>query len=237
LLALRLESNGTILSENEYDVTVATSAWSAGSVKELGHVVLFDPYEQAPKILREKGIRTLATLASLQPGQSLVLAGSENVLRISSNMERLRRFVENVWKILLLNAGESLPEMFPQQIKGYRKCEGEIATMHVPESPIFDGIEPLDLSWFELGKGKLPRVCRGTYLVDSTQTDTIALVEVVDLHGYLKKPEDVIGISGSPLVELRIGQGIIFASEMMFEAASDDPIAAKLLNNIVGNLQ
>ena len=236
LLVLRLESNGNILAENEYDVTFATHAWTAERTKKRGHVVLFDPNGHAPWILRAHGIEPVVSLDSLRPHQALVLANSEEVLRLPGNGERLRSFVEGGGKALLLNAGARLPEMFSQQIKSYRKCEGEIATMHIPESPVFDGIEPLDLSWFELGHGEIPRACRGAYRIDSSRMDVTALAEVVDIHGYLKKPVDVIDISGSPLVELRVGRGVVFASEMMFEAASDDPIAGRLLHNLIGTL-
>ena len=47
--------------------------------------------------------------------------------------------------------------------------------------------------------------------------------------GYLKKPEDVVGISGSPLIELRVGRGLLIASEMMLDAAAQDPVAGRLL--------
>jgi hypothetical protein len=42
-------------------------------------------------------------------------------------------------------------EVFPELIEGYRPCPGEIVSMRVPESPVFDGLDPLDLAWFELG--------------------------------------------------------------------------------------
>jgi len=236
LLVLRLESNGATLSENEYDIILATSTWAQREVKRRGRIALFDPNGHAPVVLTKQGIQRIASLDSLRQHQALVLGSSEEVLRSSGNMDRLRRFVENGGKILLLNTGASLPEMFPDQIKSYRTCPGEIVAIRIPESPVFDGIEPLDLSWFELGNGKVPRACRGMYGIDRSRTDVTALAEVVDMHGYLNKPEDVIHVSGSPLVELRVGRGVVFASEMMFETASDDPIAGRLLANLIQSL-
>jgi hypothetical protein len=126
--------------------------------------------------------------------------------------------------------------MFPEQVNSYRECEGEIAAMHISESPVFDGIEPLDLAWFELGNGNLPRVCRGVYRINSLRTDVSALAEVVDIHGYLHEPGDVVHVSGSPLVQLRIGRGGVLASEMMLETASVDPVAGRLLSNLIRSL-
>jgi hypothetical protein len=43
--------------------------------------------------------------------------------------------------------------LFPEQVKHFRACPGEIASMHLPESPVFNGLESLDLAWFELKRG------------------------------------------------------------------------------------
>lgn len=238
VLALRLESRGTVVSENAYDLALATRGWSfAGSGKAAGAIALLDPGARAPKALRERpGIAPIASLAVLRPGQSLVIAGADDVLHAPADAERLRGFLARGGRALLLDAGGALPALFPDRIKSYRTCAGEIATMHVAESPVFDGIAPLDLAWFEMGAGKLPRACRGVYRIDRTRNDAIALAEVVDRHGYLKQPGDVAAISGSPLLELRIGDGRVLASEMLLLAADEDPIAGRLLGNLLRQL-
>lgn len=237
LLVLRLESSGAVVSENEYDITLATAAWAEEGLKRSGSTLLFDPDEQAPAALVKHGARKITSLDLLRPHQRLVIADAESALQVAGNRDRLRSFAESGGKILFLNAGASLPAMFPEQIKSYRTCDGEIASLHIPESPVFDGIEPLDLAWFELGGRNIPRACRGVYGINSSRTDTSALAEVVDIHGYLNTPEDVVHVSGSPLVELRVGQGVAFASEVLFETTSNDPIAARLLSNLMRILE
>lgn len=236
-LVLRLEGNRVVVSENEYDITLAASTWAERRLKNPDHIALFDPNGQAPAALIKQDVRKIASLDSLRPRQALVVSGVEEILQSAENMDRLQHFVKNGGRVLLLNAGASLPAMFPNQIRSYRTCDGEIACMHIPESPVFDGIEPLDLAWFESGERNIPRVCRGVYGISSSRADVSALAEVVDMHGYLHKPEDVVHVSGSPLVELRIGRGIVYASEMMFEAAPDDPIAGRLLSNLLHLLE
>lgn len=233
LLVLRLESNREIVAENEYDITLATSSWAGRLSTKLGHIALFDPNGQAPAALIMHNVRKIASLDSLESHRALIVAGAEEVLRSAENMSHLQSFVKNGGRVLLLNAGTSLPAIFPDQIRSYRMCDGEIAYMHIPESPVFDGIEPLDLAWFESGGRNIPRVCRGVYSVNSSRSDVSPLAGVVDIHGYLQKPEDVVHVGGSPLVELRIGRGIVFASEMKFETASGDPIAGRLLSNLL----
>ena len=148
-------------------------------------------------------------------------------------MADLNSFVENGGRALLLGAGPQLPKIFPELIDAYRPCAGEIVSMRVPESPVFNGLDPLDLAWFELGSGVIPRACRGTYSIRRSSSAVSALASVVDIHGYLQSYKDFPKISGSPLVELRIGKGTIIASEMMMIEAPLDPIAGKLLSNLL----
>jgi beta-galactosidase len=138
--------------------------------------------------------------------------------------------------VLLVQAGAMLPTLFPDQVKHFRTCPGEIASMHLPESPVFNGLEPLDLAWFELGGGLIPRACRGVYQIDFGRNDAIMLAEVVDIHGYLKTPADLAKYSGSPLIDLRIGKGRVLASEMMLFEATHDPIAGRLFGNLIHTL-
>jgi hypothetical protein len=139
-------------------------------------------------------------------------------------------------RVLLLNAGTKLRSLFPDQIKSYRTCPGEIASMLIPESPVFDGLEPLDLAWFELGGGRLPRACRGVYQVETGRGNTTMLAEVVDIHGYLKTSTDLAKYRGTPLVQLNDGKGKVIASEMMLFEALQDPIAGRLFGNLVNAL-
>jgi hypothetical protein len=66
--------------------------------------------------------------------------------------------------------------------------------------------------------------------------NTSMLAEVVNIHGYLKTPADLAKYSGSPLVRLNIGKGKVLASEMMLLEASQDPIAERLLGNLIKTL-
>jgi hypothetical protein len=50
----------------------------------------------------------------------------------------------------------------------------------------------------------------------------------------LKQPGDVLEYSGSPLVEIKLGGGRILASEMNLGARNSDPVAGRLLANMVG---
>jgi hypothetical protein len=42
--------------------------------------------------------------------------------------------------------------------------------------------------------------------------------------------------SGTPLVEIRAGKGMVIASELNFAASENDPIARRILANAIGYL-
>ncbi len=109
--------------------------------------------------------------------------------------------------------------------------------IHIPESPVFSEIEPLDIAWFDRGRRNLPIACTGIYRIDEGRTDISALADQCDLHGYLTDPSQVQKYSGTPLVEIRIGKGLLLASELNLESAGTDPVSKRLLSNIIKYLE
>jgi hypothetical protein len=177
--------------------------------------------------------RAITSLQDARPEEVVIVPNAEVVLGNSKVDGELRRFVGSGGRALLLNAGAKLPSLFPEQVKSFRTCPGEIVSMCIPESPAFDGLEPLDLAWFEMGEGRIPKACRGVYQVEPRRADTSMLAEVIDIHGYLKTPADLAKYRGTPLVQLNDGKGRVIASEMMLFEAQQDPIAGRLLSNLI----
>ena len=238
-LVLDLQAGGKSVSKNSYDITVATQKWATGDLPaQAGEIAVFDPHnsDQMWQGLPVSEITSLDTLRSGSP-QVLIVFHASDALGDTQRASELKRYVQDGGKVLLLGAGAQLPLLFPDQIAGYRPTgSGEVVTMHRAESPVFDGLEPLDMSWFELGPGHLPTACYGTYRIDRGREDVTELADHCDIHGYLKMPNDADTISGSPLVEINVGQGRVLASEMALEAGPEDPIARRLLCNMIGSL-
>jgi hypothetical protein len=61
----------------------------------------------------------------------------------------------------------------------------------------------------------------------------VPFAEIIDWHGYLKRTEDVVNFSCSPLMKLHPGRGVVLGCEMQLESAGADPIAARLLTNLL----
>ncbi len=64
-----------------------------------------------------------------------------------------------------------------------------------------------------------------------------SLAAELDIHAYLQRTTEVASMGGTPLLEIQLGKGRILASEMNFEAGKDDPIALRLLGNVIAYLQ
>jgi hypothetical protein len=222
-LSLRYETDGAIRSENAYAIGIATPTWALGGLRR--SIALLDPSGADSLLRRVSNIKPIQSFNNLDLNDLVVVVDAVQVLSDSHNTAALREFVNS--------GGRALPKAFPEFIEGYRPCPGEIVSMRIPESPAFDGLEPLDLAWFELGNGVVPRACHSTYFIRGGREEVSALAEVVDIHGYLNSHKDFLKISGSPLVELRLGKGRIVASEMMLLEAPLDPIAGRLLSNLI----
>jgi beta-galactosidase len=233
-LILLLEVNGIVQSKNSYDITIGTHAWAKEGLQH--PVAIFTSKNNVQLAALPIAGREIASLQDARPKEVVVIPNAEAVLGNSKENSELRRFVASGGRVLLLQPGATLSSLFPDQVKSFRTCPGEIVSMLIPESPVFDGLEPLDLAWFELGGGKLPRACRGVYQVEARRADTIMLAEVVDIHGYLKTPADLAKINGTPLVQLSDGKGKLIATEMMLFEALQDPIAGRLLGNLIKSL-
>jgi len=234
-LTLLLEVNGIVASKNSYDITIGTHAWAKEGLQH--PIAIFTSKNSVQLAALPIAGREITSLQDAKPDEVVVIPNAETILGNSKGDAELRRFVASGGRVLLLHAGARLPSLFPDQIKSFRTCPGEIASMHIPESPAFDGLSPLDLAWFELGAGNVPRACRGVYQVETQRADTSILAEVVDIHGYLKTPADLAKYSGTPLVQLSDGKGKVIASEMMLLEAPEDPIAGRLLSNLIQSLR
>lgn len=231
-LRLYLRTNGILRSENVYDIAIASPSW-AWTAPSLEAVVL-DGGGIIPPALRKPGVRSELSPQNLKATEIAIITNGELSLGIPEMASAIRAHNDRGGSVLVFNSGPQLAKLFPNHVQGYLTGSGEIATMRVSESPVFEGLNPLDLAWWELGSGELPRVCRGSHRLISGKNGADALAEVVNTHGYLKQPSDFSRVSGTPLFEMRAGPGRLMACELMLlEAEPFDPIAGRLLNNLL----
>lgn len=233
-LVLRLESeDGRMLSTDNYDVVLATPEWAKNDSSNSTNIVLWNPDNKPTDCLSDLPITRVDSIESLKQTDFLVIAPLDDTALTPSETSQLKSFVSGGGRVLMLHPKKSLASLFPDQVKSYKAKNGEIVSMHIPESPVFSGIEPLDIAWFGRGQRQLPIACTGVYQIAEGRKDISALADQCDLHGYLNSPSLVQKYGGTPLVEIRIGKGCLLASELNFESAANDPIAKRLLSNII----
>jgi hypothetical protein len=143
-LTLLLEVNGTVQSKNSYDITIATRSWADEGLK--CPIAIFTSKNSVQPAALPIAGREITSLKDAGSEQVVIVPNAEVVLGDSKVQSELRQFVISGGRILLLHAGDRLPSLFPDQVKAFRACPGEIVSMHIPESPAFDGLELLDLA-------------------------------------------------------------------------------------------
>lgn len=236
-LKLRLESEGKAFSENSYDVVVATHDWANGGSSKKTSLVFWNPGKESADCLSGVPMTVVDSIDAVDPANVLIVGNLTETSLTGAELDQLKSLIARGGRVLMLHPGKILADLFPDQVKSYKAKEGEIVSMHIPESPIFCGIEPLDIAWFDRGKRRLPLACNGVFHVASERDDTVILADQCDLHGYLRAPSEIASYSGTPLVELKINQGRVIASELNLEAGGNDPIARRLLMNMIGYLE
>lgn len=233
-LVFTLTVGGKVSSTNDYDIVVASKDWAQPTAKS--KVQVFDPAGKATATLADLDTAPVTSLDGLSTTQPLVVGDVAGLMKTDGVADKLKAFVQSGGKVLLLQPEADLQTLFPEYIKTYRSVIGEITSMQMPESPVFDGIEPLDTAWFEMGQGNIPYACSGTYTVDRTKPEVITLSTQCDLHTdqLQKRPYPQMG--GAPLVEIQMGKGVLIASEMLLSTKDKDPIAGRLLSNMIAYL-
>lgn len=236
-LVVALEAGGKQLSENRYDIVLATSGWTDEGLAQESGIVVMDVDAHSAQALFDVPVANVTSMDEVKFANLLIIGGATELKPKSSGAKKLLEFVAQGGRVLMLHPGASLVALYPDQVRKFTAKEGEIVTMHVPESPVFSGIEPLDTAWFERGDRRLPIACAGVYQIAPARQDTTALASQCDFHGYLQQPSDINKFSGTPFLEIRSGKGLLLASEMCYETGRDDPIARRLLRNAIDYLQ
>ena len=112
--------------------------------------------------------------------------------------------------------------------------------MDIPESPIFDGIEPLEIRYLNNNQRESPSVISGAYRINR-DGHVEALASFIKIHGYLsgnvnERMRTLDKIKGFPIVKINDGKGVVLLSEIRLDKAITDPVAGKLLVNMLLDL-
>lgn len=242
-LVLKLMEKGKLVSENDYELLLSDKKWLGVERLKGKNITLVDRSGLITTVATDLGLncKKLTSVAAAIKAQSdvLILSNLDSLNTPENELGQIKAFVAGGGKLLLLNSGRLAVSLFPGQVRDVFKENGEIVSIEVPESPVFDGIEPLDTRYFNNNKRENPIVIRNSYKI-SRGTDIELLASFLKIHGYLEgnireRTKKMDGMRGFPIVKIK-NNGTAILSEIMFEKATTDPIAGKLLVNMIHDL-
>jgi hypothetical protein len=239
-LKLRLAENGVTVSENEYDITIAGKDWGKVSPDKNITVVDYDNTQAALDFLKVNATFVNKITGALKvKSDVLVLSGLDGNCS-DTEVQHIRDYISKGGKVLILNSKETAMKIYPEYITGYIiPTEGDIANMEIPESPVFDDLDVLDLRYFNNNKREVPKVCYAALKVNRNE-HVIELANQMKIHGYIEgemeqRVASIQRIKGFPLVEVK-ENGSTLISTMATDKAVTDPVAGKLLINMINYL-
>ncbi|WP_278583089.1 sugar-binding domain-containing protein [Coprobacter fastidiosus] len=237
------DKGGVLLSQNDYNITLATQEWSNNGELKDKKIVLVDNNNTA-KVFDQLQIpyTKVATVAEAVKAKAdlYVYAGLDDKNCSAEELSNMRKSVQGGKNALFLNCEKAMLKMYPEHFTGFLvPTEGDIATMEVPESPVFDNIEKMDLRYFNNNKREIPTVCSASMQTVRSEK-VVPLAAQMKIHGYIngdmhKRSEYVSTIKGFPLLMIQ-DQGNVMISTMRTDKAATDPIAGKLLSNMVSTM-
>ncbi|MCD8260990.1 MAG: glycoside hydrolase family 2 [Bacteroides sp.] len=241
-LVLKLTENGLLVSENEYDLLLAQRSWNAGKIREDKKIVVLDKdgIKETLDFLKVN-YRPLSTVKELvDPALKADLCIISGLTDCTDEEQALIRSyqVQGV-QLLLLNSKEAAKKIYPEHITGWIiPTEGDIVFMERDDASVFTDIDVLELRYFNNNKREIPTACNATLTVNRNEQLT-ELAGQMKIHAYIDSgaPEDRIdrirSMRSFTLVQINHGKGKALVSTLCTEKATTDPVAGKLLVNMI----
>jgi len=242
-LILKLVENGKTVSENSYDVLLVKKDFENANKLAGKKIAVLDLNKMVSPSLDFMGIKytSSASLADLlkQKADVYILSGLDSVNTNATETRQIRELIGQGAKILLTRCGNYAHQLYPEYVRGIIKSTGEVMSMDIPESAIFNGIEPLDTRLFTNNKREMPSVIADAFRI-TRDPKVEAPASFTKVHGYLQgqieeRMAHLDGIRGYPIIKIK-DNGTIILSEVLTEKSRTDPIAAKLLVNMLIDL-
>lgn len=244
-LVLKLTENGLPVSANEYELLLARKSWNQDKVVNGKNIVLLDKDHTGHAFrflnMNFREVSSVKELtASKLKADLCIISGLEDCTEEEKNL--LRDYQRKGGRLLWLNSPATVQKVYPEHITGWLvPTEGDIVNMERNDHRVFDGIGVLDLRYFNNNKREIPLACHSTLKVNRNGNLT-ELAGQMKIHAYIDggKPEDRIrkidSMRGFTLLKVKDGKGEATISTMCTEKAETDPVAGKLLVNLVNDL-
>lgn len=239
-LKLYLVKEETEIALNEYKLLIAKNQWMQAEDQKEKKIVIIDFDGKTKPVLdflkipskEEKDIAE----GFKQYADIYIISGMESIAISEEDENIIQQKLANGENILLINSGEKLKTIFPEYVSGYINKPNETAQIDIPESGVFDGLEHMDLRYFNNNKSEKPLVFNG--MIQVHKKPEISSLSAACEHRYARiqdRRKEMLTMKGFPIVLIEKG-GKLILSEMMTEKGIYDPVAAKLLCNMINEL-
>ncbi len=188
-LILKLTQYGKTISGNQYQLLAATREWSQPAPVIKGEIVLVD-FENMKEVFDSLQITTTVSSSvsdALKTKADLYLfAGLDQTKNCTTEeIKQIREFVAKGGKVFLIDSEGAAKEMYPKYIRGWIvPTKGDIVNMEILESPLFDGIEPMDLRYFSNNQREIPTVRRAA-LTTTRNPNVEEQAAHIKIHVYI----------------------------------------------------
>lgn len=229
-LLLKLSEGDRLVSQNNYDLALAEPEW-VKAPEDVTPLIL-DPGKSSAALWRLAGVTPRWSADVPESHPPCLVVCDYGWVRDAARRERFLRYVDEGGLALLCAPGSALKNLFPGIVTAFRPGDREIVTMRVPESPVFDGIEVMDLRWFDRGDRGIPLATHGDFkLAESQQVEILA--KDAPVHGYLTTQQQRAELEGAVIFTVKHGKGRIWVTQLAHETGVHDPIAARVLRNLL----
>ena len=244
-LKLCLVEDGKTLSTNEYDLLLANKEWNVGKIHPGKKILLLHKDGMKERLdFLQAGYQEVSTVKELtdvrRKADLCILSGMTECT--DEEKALLRSYVSQGGKLLLLNSKETAKAVYPEYITDWIiPTEGDIVVMERSDDAVFRDIDPLELRYFNNNRREIPLACSAT-LKAVRHTHVEELASQMKIHAYIDggAPEERIqkieSMRGLTLLRIADGKGITLVSTLCTEKAGTDPIAGKLLVNMINGL-
>lgn len=239
-LKLSLSENGLPVSVNEYNITLVEKSFDDIEVIRNSKITLLenDGFKTVLDFLGLK-YKMVDSVHELLVSKSDISIISDINKCTDEEIKLIREHQHKGQNFLLLNCNVLSKKLYPEYINGWiEPTEGDIAFMERCEHPVFDGIEILDLRYFNNNKREIPTVCNSALKIKRSK-NVLELAGHMKIHGYIDggtaddRIKKVNSMRGFTMIEIKDGKGKSIVSTMCLEKAETDPIAGKLLLNLL----
>jgi hypothetical protein len=238
-LVLTLKSNDKVLSENDYDILISQKNWLGINQNLTGKKIgVFDISGETYALLDFMGVKyqKLKDLTQIRilDLDLLIVANLDTDNEVPYSWEDVRKVMGNGLNTLLIHPGKHMQWLMYDKIQSIYERTGRVVNMHVPEHGAFNDLAPMELAWWQPLADERPRACRRSYRLKANS-------EMTELATYLRphtglggvREETYYEMSGTPLIEVTERNGRLIASEMEVNRGVEDPVAAKLMSNLI----